>query len=152
MRRLWGGLVWVIGGAQVFGAAMGRADVLEVTDLCQQVYFAVQDYSIFTWATVNVCLFYLFVDGAAAWLECSVEEELPGGDHVVVLLRVHGHRVLEPGPLVFHASTFSTVSALKSHELSAAASTAVGGGPASSHSASSQASFSSSDRSSYRMP
>lgn len=37
-------------------------DVHEVTDLCQQVYFAVQDYSIFTWATVNVCLFYLFVD------------------------------------------------------------------------------------------
>ena len=37
-------------------------DVQEVTELCQQVYFAVQDYSIFTWATVNVCLFYLFID------------------------------------------------------------------------------------------
>lgn len=51
----------------------------------------------------------LFVGGAAAWLECSVESELPGGDHVVVLLRVHGHRVLETGPLVFHGSTFTTV-------------------------------------------
>lgn len=51
----------------------------------------------------------LFVDGATAWLECSVESELPGGDHVVVLLRVHGHRVLEPGPLVFHASGFSSL-------------------------------------------
>ncbi|MGQ7297119.1 flavin reductase family protein [Quadrisphaera sp. KR29] len=53
----------------------------------------------------------LFVDGAAAWLECSVAEELPGGDHVVVLLRLHAHRVLEPGPLVFHASGFTTVAA-----------------------------------------
>ncbi|PWJ49837.1 NADH-FMN oxidoreductase RutF, flavin reductase (DIM6/NTAB) family [Quadrisphaera granulorum] len=53
----------------------------------------------------------VFVDGAAAWLECSVEEELPGGDHVVVLLRVHAHRVLEPGPLVFHASGFTTLPA-----------------------------------------
>ena len=51
----------------------------------------------------------LFVGGAAAWLECSVESELPGGDHVVVLLRVHAHRVLETGPLVFHGSTFTTV-------------------------------------------
>lgn len=51
----------------------------------------------------------LFVGGAAAWLECSLESELPGGDHVVVLLRVHAHRVLETGPLVFHGSTFTTV-------------------------------------------
>lgn len=51
----------------------------------------------------------VFVGGASAWLECTVEEELPGGDHVVVLLRVLGHRVLDNGPLVFHASTFSTV-------------------------------------------
>ncbi len=51
----------------------------------------------------------LLVEGATAWLECSVEAELPGGDHVVVLLRVHAHRTLETGPLVFHASTFTTV-------------------------------------------
>lgn len=50
----------------------------------------------------------LFLQDAALWLDCSVEQEIPAGDHHVVLLRVHGHSTLEEAnaPLVFHGSTF----------------------------------------------
>lgn len=50
----------------------------------------------------------LFLDDAALWLDCSVEQEVSAGDHDVVILRVHGHEshgdVNEP--LVFHGSEF----------------------------------------------
>ncbi|MFE3227770.1 flavin reductase family protein [Nocardia sp. NPDC059228] len=48
-----------------------------------------------------------FVAGATAWLETSVHEQVPAGDHAVVLLRVHRlgtHPDSEP--LVFHRSGF----------------------------------------------
>ncbi|MBO0895762.1 flavin reductase family protein [Arthrobacter sunyaminii] len=50
----------------------------------------------------------LFLDRAALWLECSVENEVPAGDHQVVLLRVHGHASHEDAhePLIFHGSAF----------------------------------------------
>jgi flavin reductase (DIM6/NTAB) family NADH-FMN oxidoreductase RutF len=49
----------------------------------------------------------VLLHGAAAWLDCEVEQEVPGGDHAVVLLRVTA-LVGDPEhpPLVFHASTF----------------------------------------------
>ncbi|NKX54180.1 flavin reductase family protein [Arthrobacter mobilis] len=46
---------------------------------------------------------------AALWLECSVEQEIPAGDHHVVLLRVHRldrHQDAHE-PLIFHASGFT---------------------------------------------
>lgn len=47
------------------------------------------------------------LDGASAWLDCSIEREIPAGDHNIVLLRVHDleadHSV---DPLVFHRSQF----------------------------------------------
>ncbi|MCF8602607.1 flavin reductase family protein [Gordonia sp. HY442] len=54
----------------------------------------------------------LFVAGAAAHLECSVEHVVPAGDHHVVLLRIHALRS-DPSvdPLVFHASTFRALEA-----------------------------------------
>ena len=56
----------------------------------------------------------VLVHGAAAWLDCSVQSELPAGDHTIVLLRIHGLRA-EPGapPLVFHASRFRTLAELE---------------------------------------
>jgi len=50
----------------------------------------------------------LFLDDAALWLECSVENEVPAGDHAVVLLRVHGFSTHDSAhePLVFHGSAF----------------------------------------------
>lgn len=49
----------------------------------------------------------LFVEGASAWLDCSLYAELPAGDHTIVLLETHGFwsNPLQ-APLVFHASRF----------------------------------------------
>lgn len=53
----------------------------------------------------------LFLHEAALWLDCSVEQEIPAGDHHVVLLRVHGHATHDGAhaPLVFHGSAFRTL-------------------------------------------
>ena len=49
---------------------------------------------------------------AAAWLDCSVYEVLPAGDHKLVLLRVHALRMhSDIAPLVFHASGFRGLAA-----------------------------------------
>ncbi|MFI6551311.1 flavin reductase family protein [Streptomyces prunicolor] len=54
----------------------------------------------------------VFVHGAAAWLDCSVEAELPAGDHTIALLRIHALRSEpETPPLVFHASRFHELAA-----------------------------------------
>jgi flavin reductase (DIM6/NTAB) family NADH-FMN oxidoreductase RutF len=49
----------------------------------------------------------VYIHGASLWLDCSLDTELPGGDHTIVLLRIHGLQV-EPrrAPLVFHGSRF----------------------------------------------
>jgi flavin reductase (DIM6/NTAB) family NADH-FMN oxidoreductase RutF len=46
-------------------------------------------------------------DGGSAWLDCTVEREIPAGDHDIVLLRVHELDAdPEVAPLVFHASGY----------------------------------------------
>jgi flavin reductase (DIM6/NTAB) family NADH-FMN oxidoreductase RutF len=49
----------------------------------------------------------VFVEGASAWLECSVYREVTVGDHDIVLLLVH-ELDSDPAvaPLVFHGSRF----------------------------------------------
>jgi 3-hydroxy-9,10-secoandrosta-1,3,5(10)-triene-9,17-dione monooxygenase reductase component len=47
------------------------------------------------------------LDGALAWLECSVETEIPAGDHDVVVAEVHWTDAQEDGePLVFFRGTY----------------------------------------------
>jgi flavin reductase (DIM6/NTAB) family NADH-FMN oxidoreductase RutF len=48
----------------------------------------------------------VFISGSSAWLECSLHEEVPAGDHVIALLAVHRLRTAETPPLVFHGSRF----------------------------------------------
>lgn len=58
-----------------------------------------------TWRASNVG--EILLDGACAWLDCSIERELPAGDHDIVLLRVHDlHADRTVEPLVFHRSAF----------------------------------------------
>ncbi|MFI0446596.1 flavin reductase family protein [Actinomadura sp. 6N118] len=48
----------------------------------------------------------VLLDGAVAWLNCTIDQTVRAGDHDVVLLRVQRH-LTQPGPpLVFHASSF----------------------------------------------
>ncbi|TKG58130.1 flavin reductase family protein [Prauserella endophytica] len=43
----------------------------------------------------------------ALWLDCSIEEVLPGGDHEIVLFRVGTFESFDGvSPLVFHGSKF----------------------------------------------
>ncbi|MEU6786127.1 flavin reductase family protein [Nonomuraea angiospora] len=54
----------------------------------------------------------VFLHEAVAWMECSIHEVVPAGDHDLVLLKVEAAHV-EPGvpPLVFHASGFHSLAA-----------------------------------------
>jgi flavin reductase (DIM6/NTAB) family NADH-FMN oxidoreductase RutF len=55
----------------------------------------------------------VFIADAAAHLECSVFDVLPGGDHEIVLLEIVALSARPTvAPLVFHASTFMSVQAL----------------------------------------
>jgi flavin reductase (DIM6/NTAB) family NADH-FMN oxidoreductase RutF len=49
----------------------------------------------------------VYIHGATLWLNCSLHAELPGGDHTIVLLEIHGLKdEPEREPLVFHNSRF----------------------------------------------
>ncbi|GAB3163196.1 flavin reductase family protein [Amycolatopsis stemonae] len=54
----------------------------------------------------------VFIDGASAWLDCSLHEEVPAGDHLIALLRIHGLHTEENPPLVFHGSRFRRLAAV----------------------------------------
>ncbi|WP_077228473.1 flavin reductase family protein [Sphingomonas hengshuiensis] len=52
----------------------------------------------------------LFLAGATAWLECALEQEIPAGDHDIVLFRLHRASLANSVmPLVFHCSDFHTL-------------------------------------------
>ena len=49
----------------------------------------------------------ILIRGSSAWMEVSLFEEVPAGDHSIALLEVHGLDTAEhTPPLVFHASKF----------------------------------------------
>ena len=54
----------------------------------------------------------VLVDGATAWLDCSIEREIRVGDHDLILLRVHALDA-DPSvpPLIFHASRYRRLGA-----------------------------------------
>jgi flavin reductase (DIM6/NTAB) family NADH-FMN oxidoreductase RutF len=49
----------------------------------------------------------VLVDGSTLWLTCTLESELPAGDHEIALLRIDELEVFpDVAPLVFHGSSF----------------------------------------------
>jgi flavin reductase (DIM6/NTAB) family NADH-FMN oxidoreductase RutF len=49
-------------------------------------------------------------EGACAWFDCSLDQEIEAGDHRIAVLRLHDLRANpEAEPLVFHVSTFRTL-------------------------------------------
>jgi flavin reductase (DIM6/NTAB) family NADH-FMN oxidoreductase RutF len=52
----------------------------------------------------------VFIEPASAWLECSLRQSLPAGDHEFIMLQVHA-TVVNPGhePLIFHHSGFRSL-------------------------------------------
>jgi flavin reductase (DIM6/NTAB) family NADH-FMN oxidoreductase RutF len=49
----------------------------------------------------------VFIRGSAIWLDCTVHDELPAGDHDIVLLRVVAVTPYpDVSPIVFHASGY----------------------------------------------
>jgi flavin reductase (DIM6/NTAB) family NADH-FMN oxidoreductase RutF len=59
----------------------------------------------------------LLIEGAISWMECAIENEVPAGDHAIVILRVErvGHAE-RTSPLVFHRSRFPVLRHLESVE------------------------------------
>lgn len=52
----------------------------------------------------------VFIEGAAAWLNCGIHTVVPAGDHAIALLRVHELWCdADVEPLVFHGSKFRTL-------------------------------------------
>ncbi|EFV11874.1 flavin reductase family protein [Segniliparus rugosus] len=52
----------------------------------------------------------VFLADAAAWLECGIEQEIPAGDHHIIVLRIRSLAVdADAEPLVFHASRFRSL-------------------------------------------
>lgn len=57
--------------------------------------------------TVSSAAGAIFVKGTCVWLESTIEQELPAGDHTIVLLRITDVTVHDGvSPIVFHRSTF----------------------------------------------
>jgi flavin reductase (DIM6/NTAB) family NADH-FMN oxidoreductase RutF len=49
----------------------------------------------------------VLVEGASAWFDCTIEQQVRSGDHDIVVFRVHDlDASADVPPLVFHASTF----------------------------------------------
>lgn len=54
----------------------------------------------------------VFIHGTSVWLESAIEQQIPAGDHVIVVLRVKAITVHEDvPPIVFHRSAFRKLGA-----------------------------------------
>ncbi|MCK9486275.1 MAG: flavin reductase family protein [Dehalococcoidia bacterium] len=51
------------------------------------------------------------LDGVLAWAECRVEQRYPGGDHLIVVGRVHDFGIEQPegAPLVFYGGRYHSL-------------------------------------------
>jgi flavin reductase (DIM6/NTAB) family NADH-FMN oxidoreductase RutF len=56
----------------------------------------------------------LFVAGCSVWMDVSVHQQIPAGDHAIVVLRIHELHLGDESnatvePIVFHRSSFRTL-------------------------------------------
>jgi len=63
-------------------------------------------------STVSTDSGAVFVEGTSVWVESSIEQLVPAGDHTIVILRVRDITVhSDVAPIVFHRSTFRRLGA-----------------------------------------
>ena len=49
----------------------------------------------------------VLIEDAVAWFDCTIDRQVPAGDHDIVIFRVHDlDAVGDTAPLIFHASGF----------------------------------------------
>jgi flavin reductase (DIM6/NTAB) family NADH-FMN oxidoreductase RutF len=54
----------------------------------------------------------VLIEDAALWIECTIHEEIPAGDHVIVLAAIHAVSAeTDRAPMVFHGSSYRTLAA-----------------------------------------
>ena len=77
--------------------------------LCRQLAARIEDrFADVDWTATSSGA--VLIHNAAAWLECSIYEVVPAGDHDMALLNVEAFQVYpDVAPLVFHASGFHTL-------------------------------------------
>lgn len=56
--------------------------------------------------TVSSTAGAVFVKDTCVWLESAIEQEVPAGDHTIVLLRIRNVTVHGGAPIIFHRSGF----------------------------------------------
>ncbi|HUO39570.1 MAG TPA: flavin reductase family protein [Mycobacterium sp.] len=62
--------------------------------------------------TVSTLNGAVFIEGTTVWLESTIEQLVPAGDHTIVILRVNDITVhSEIAPIIFHRSTFRRLDA-----------------------------------------
>lgn len=93
----------VLGAAARLGVSVLSADQERA---CRQLAAQVGDrFAALSWRATQGGA--VLLEGASAWLDCSIEQQVSAGDHDIVVLRVHDldadHAVR---PLVYHASQF----------------------------------------------
>ena len=94
--------------APCFGVSVFAADQ---ADACRQLAAKSEDrFANVPWRATDDGA--VMLEGATAWLHCSTHAIFPGGDHDIVVMRVHDldadHAI---HPLVFHASKFHRLEA-----------------------------------------
>jgi flavin reductase (DIM6/NTAB) family NADH-FMN oxidoreductase RutF len=54
----------------------------------------------------------VFIEGTSVWVESTIEQLVPAGDHTIVILRVNDITVhADVAPIIFHRSTFRRLGA-----------------------------------------
>jgi flavin reductase (DIM6/NTAB) family NADH-FMN oxidoreductase RutF len=80
--------------------AAGHGDIARAMSAKQGDRFAGLDWQVDESGAV-------LVNGSALWLTCTLENELPAGDHDIALLRIQKLQVFpDVAPLIFHGSSY----------------------------------------------